>query len=72
MSKFISDIRQARKEGRLPQRFFPKDVQYACPGWAEKTYYVFLTKHRLDNPGRYKAYFERRSDGSYSLIDESK
>lgn len=72
MSKFISDIRKARKEGRLPQRFFRKDAQDACPGWADKTYQVFLPKHRLNNPGGYTPYFERHSDGSYSLIDESK
>ena len=72
MSKFVLDIRKARREGGLTRRFRPKDIQKACPGWAERTYYVFLPKHRLDNPGGYKAYFERHSDGSYSLIDEAK
>lgn len=70
MSRFILDIRKARKERRLPQRFFPKDVRDACPGWAEKTYHVFLPKHRRNNPGGYTVYFERHNDGSYSLIEE--
>ena len=70
MSKFVSDIRDARRDGRLPQRFYHNDVEKACPGWAEKTYHVFLPKHRRNNPGGYTAYFERYSDGSYGLIEE--
>ena len=70
MSRFVSDIRKARREGRLLQRFYPKDVQKTCPGWADKTYHVFLPKHRRGNPGGYTIYFERHEDGSYSLIEE--
>ncbi|HEY3684229.1 MAG TPA: hypothetical protein VGL93_14430 [Streptosporangiaceae bacterium] len=68
MSRFMADIRQARYEGRLPERFHPTDVRQACPGWAEHTYGVFLPKHRLGNPGGYTAYFVRHSDGTYSLL----
>jgi len=68
--KFVSDIREARREGLLPKRFRPRDVHIACPEWAEMTYHVFLLKHRRNNPGGYMAYFERHSDGSYSLIEE--
>ena len=70
MSKFVSDIRDARRDGRLAKCFNPKDVEVACPGWAEKTYHVFLPKHRRNNPGGYTVYFERHNDGSYSLIEE--
>jgi hypothetical protein len=70
MSKFVSDIRNARREGLIQKRFRPQDVQNACPGWAKKTYHVFLPKHRRNNPGGYTAYFERHNDGSYSLIEE--
>ncbi len=38
------------------------------PGVGTDTYGVFLLKHRRDNPGGYTAYFERHSDGAYSLL----
>lgn len=68
VSRFVSDIRRARTAGTLPQRFRAEDVRQACPGWAERTYGVFLPKHRVGNPGGYTPYFERHADGSYSLI----
>ncbi len=68
MSRFVSDIRDAVSRGDLPRKFRPNDVRRACPGWADHTYGVFLPKHRRGNPGGYTAYFERHSDGSYSLI----
>ena len=69
MSRFVEDIRQARTQGTLPERFRSADVRRACPGWADRTYGVFLPKHRVGNPGGYTPYFERYEDGSYSLID---
>lgn len=68
MSRFVNDIRNAASRGDLPRRFRPDDVRRACPGWADRTYGVFLPKHRRGNPGEYTAYFERHDDGSYSLI----
>ena len=68
MSKFVEDIRRARREGRLPERFLSNDVRQACPGWADTTYGVFLPKHRVGNPGGYTAYFKQHEDGRYSLI----
>ncbi len=68
VSRFVDDIRRALKQERLPPRFRPDDVRKACPGWAPTTYGVFLPKHRRDNPGGYTAYFERHSDGAYSLL----
>jgi hypothetical protein len=68
MSRFVEDIRRARREGRLPARFRPDDVRAACPGWAPHTYGVFLPKHRAGNPGGYTPYFERLDDGIYRLL----
>jgi hypothetical protein len=68
MSRFVNDIRDAVHCGDLPERFRPDDLRKACPGWAERTYGVFLPKRRRDNPGGYTVYFERHTDGAYSLI----
>jgi hypothetical protein len=64
----VDDIRRARRIGVLPERFRPADVRSACPGWADRTYGVFLPKHRRGNPGGYSEYFEQHEDGSFSLI----
>jgi hypothetical protein len=68
VSRFVEDIRRARANGRLGDRFRPEDVRRACPGWADHTYCVFLPKHREGNPGGYTAYFWQNDDGSYSLL----
>lgn len=68
MSRFVEDIRRARRGRRLPERFRATDLREACPGWADRTYSVFLPKHRTGNPGGYTAYFRQHADGSYSLI----
>jgi hypothetical protein len=68
MSRFVEDIRRARAQGRLAERFRPDDVRQACPGWADHTYGVFLPKHREGNPDGYTAYFRQNADGSYSLL----
>jgi hypothetical protein len=68
MSQFMNDIRSAIERDELPKRFRANDVRIACPGWADRTYSVFLPKHRLGNPGGYTAYFEKNNDGTYSLL----
>ena len=68
MSRFVEDIRRARRERRLAERFRAADLREACPGWANTTYSVFLPKHRVGNPAGYTAYFRQHADGSYSLI----
>ena len=70
MSRFVENIQRARRQGRLPYRFRAEDLKAACPGWADRTYKVFLSKHRVGNPGGYTPYFKRRSRGLYSLIDD--
>ena len=69
-SKIIESIKVALKEKRLPERFNPYDFKRACPEFAEKTYHVFLPKHRVGNPGGYTEYFEQHLDGSYSLLSK--
>jgi hypothetical protein len=71
MSRFVSDIRRARRDGRLDTSFRPADVRSTCPGWAERTYSNFLPKHRVGNPGGNSAYFAQNDDGSYSLVEEA-
>jgi hypothetical protein len=70
-SRFVGDIRTARRQLRLPERFRADDVRRACPGWADPTYSVFLPKHRCGNSGGYTAYLEQHADGSYSLLSMS-
>jgi hypothetical protein len=70
MSRFLEDIRRARRSGLLPHRFRARDVREACPGWAAPTYGVFLPKHRVRNPGGYTEYFLQHDDGTYSLMSE--
>lgn len=68
VSRFVDDVREARADGRLDDRFRPDDVRRTCPGWARHTYEVFLLQHRLGNPGGHTPYFRRHPDGSYSLL----
>lgn len=67
-SKIIESIRKALQEKRLPEMFGPKDFRRSCPGFADRTYGVFLPKHRVGNPDGYTEYFKRHLDGSYSLL----
>ena len=57
MSHFGNDIRTARRQGKLPDRFRAAAVKKACPGWAGDTGSAFLPTHRLGNPGGNTAYF---------------
>ena len=66
--KFIIDIRQAVRDGRLIEPFRADDVKNAVPGYAEKTYHVFLPKHRKGNPGGETKLFVRVSSGLFRLI----
>ena len=64
----MDDIELAFRDGRLPSKFRADDVKNACPGWADRTYAVFLPKHRRGNPGGYTEYFVQHEDGTYSVI----
>ncbi|HYK52528.1 MAG TPA: hypothetical protein VEV38_03275 [Candidatus Eremiobacteraceae bacterium] len=69
-SKFVADIRRARSEGRLKERFLPSDLREACPGWADATYSAFPPQYRRGNPSGHVPYFDQHEDGSYSLLEE--
>ena len=71
MRKLAKEIYAARREGRLPPIFSPKDVASACPGWSKVTYGVFLPKHRAGNPGGEIELFERVAPGLYRILSET-
>jgi hypothetical protein len=42
-------------------------VKQACPGWADRTYHVFLPKHRAGNPRGETELYVRVAPGLYRL-----
>jgi hypothetical protein len=66
MRAFASEIYAAVKSRRLVEPFTPAMVRSACPGWADRTYQVFLPKHAEGN-GRTTELFVRVAPGSYKL-----
>ena len=45
--RLIRCLRQARRDGRLPERFRAADARKACPEAAESTFGTFLAKHQV-------------------------
>jgi len=68
MKDFASQIYAAVRENRLEEPFSSDDVKHACPGWALRTYSVFLPKHAVGNPGRTTELFERVAPGLYRTV----
>ena len=68
MKAFASEIYGAVRTGRLKEPFGPDDVRRACPGWAERTYTNFLSKHRIGNPSETTELFEQVSVGKFRTI----
>jgi hypothetical protein len=66
MKEFATQIHNAVKAGKLAEPFNAAMVKRACPGWAEKTYNVFLSKHAVGN-GATTELFVRVSTGVYRL-----
>ena len=66
--EFASQIYAAVRDGRLKEPFAPDDIRRVCPGWAAKTYTVFLSKHRVDNPEGTTELFERVAPGYYRTL----
>lgn len=71
MKKFATEIYSAVRSGRLVQPFDAEMVRRACPGWAEKTYSVFLSKHAVGN-GQTTELFVRVSQGRYKTVSSNK
>lgn len=68
MKDFSSQIYAAVEKGRLKEPFGPSDVKRACPGWAERTYTNFLSKHRVGNPSKTTELFEQVASGQFRTI----
>lgn len=68
MKEFGSQIYAAVRSDRLREPFSAAMVKRACPGWADKTYQVFLSKHAIGN-GTTSELFIRVAPGRYKLND---
>jgi hypothetical protein len=68
MKDFASQIYDAVVQGKLKEPFGPSDVREACPGWNDRTYSVFLPKHRVGNPGGETELFEQVGEGLYRTL----
>ena len=68
MKAFASQIYAAVRLGRLREPFGPNDVRRACPGWAERTYRNFLSKHRIGNPTKATELFEQLPSGLFRTL----
>jgi len=66
MKEFGSAIYAAVGSGRLKEPFDAAMVKEACPGWADRTYHVFLGKHAVGN-GSTTELFVRVDRGLYRL-----
>ena len=68
MKEFASQIYTAVRKCRLREPFGSEEVRRVCPGWAPRTYSVFLSKHALGNPGKETELFERVAPGRYRIL----
>lgn len=68
MKKFALQIYGAVRAKRLAEPFDADAVKRACPGWADRTYQVFLAKHAVGNPGNNTELFVRVGPGLYRLF----
>jgi hypothetical protein len=68
MKDFATQIYAAVRDRRLKEPFGPDDVKRACPGWAERTYTNFLSKHAVGNPSKTSELFQRIAPGQYRTL----
>ena len=66
MKRFASEIFSAVHRGELDEPFNAEMVKRACPGWADRTYSVFLPKHAVGN-GKTTELFVQIARGRYRL-----
>jgi hypothetical protein len=67
MRDFASEIYEAVRSGRLSKPFTAKTAKLACPGWADRTYANFFTKHRVGNPSGTTELFIRIARGQFRI-----
>jgi hypothetical protein len=70
MREFATHIYAAVGDRRLKEPFGPNEVRRACPGWAQRTYTNFLSKHAVGNPSKTSELFQRVGPGQYRTIPE--
>ncbi len=68
MKDFATQIYAAVRDRRLKEPFGPDDVKRACPGWAERTYTNFLSKHAVGNPSKTTELFQRIGPVQYRTL----
>jgi len=68
MKDFATQIYAAVRDRRLKEPFGPDEVKRACPGWAQRTYTNFLSKHAVGNPGKTTELFQRIGPGRYRTL----
>lgn len=66
--KVYPAIIKAVEAGDLVEPFTRADFRQACPGFADGTYRVLLSKHRAGNPGGRSELFVRVGHGLYRLL----
>jgi len=62
-----TQIYAAVRSGNLKQPFNAAMVKKACPGWSDKTYHTFLSKHAVGNPDGNTELFIRERRAFYCL-----
>lgn len=63
-SKLHEDILHLISEGKLKNPFTKEEVKKMLKDkWAEATFNVFFTKHRVGNPGGYTEYYIKVDNG---------
>lgn len=67
MKEFATEIYTRVRTGKLVEPFDAATVKRACPGWADRTYHVFLPKHVVGN-GNTTELFIRVGRGLYCCI----
>ena len=70
MVRMIEDIRRARDQGRLANKFSARDLHEVCPAQSISTYNSLLFQHRVGNAAGNRPCFWRHPDGKYSLVEE--
>ncbi len=58
----VERIQESVRKGQVINKFKSSDFEFL------KSSRGFLTKYCINNPGRYNAYFERISRGTYRLL----
>jgi hypothetical protein len=66
--KIYRSIIEAIQMDKLNEQFTSHDFRSACPGIAERTYNVFLNKHRVGNPSENSELLIKVSPGKFKLL----